>query len=222
MSITTERSAIIVGPGRTFGRALVQRFLSEGFHVGIVGKRLLSEGAFGAIRAALPPDAPIATAMGDAARAGSLSGALGSVVRLLPPLAVLIYNACEPVPSGESPGWRDDVRRHLSVGVGGVYEAFEWATRFLSKNGESLPTVIFTGSASKDAPDPKPFAPVFSKRAQHLLWDALQPEAARAGIHLATVVIHGAVGIPPGPTPEAVAEAFWLAATDRSRTQWAV
>lgn len=221
MSVTTERSVIIVGPGRAFGLALVQRFLAEGFRVGIVGKRLLNEGAFAAVRAALPADTPIATATGDAACTGFLPGALGAVARQLPPVAAVIYNVREPSSGRLAEGGREDLHRPLAVNVAGAFDAFQWAVRHAS-SGALPPAVIFTGGDFKDRPDPERFALSFSKAALHLLWQHLQPEAAAVGIHLATVVIHGTVGTPPGPTPEAVAEAFWLAATDRARTQWAV
>jgi hypothetical protein len=217
MSVTTERSVIIVGPGRGCGLELAQAFSSAGFRLGLVGKR--SDGACRRIQCGLSTDIPLRVALADVGDPEKYLRALDDLMDALPPLAALVYGVRDPpsvrmastLPAGSGHG--------PSVAIAGISATVECLGRACATRSIPPPTIVLLrhidGYADPDRPRRSASDDAFLAAGQ-----LARPVAAQAGMHVATVDIWGGVGSLSGPSPQGVAECVLRAAADRSRFEW--
>jgi NAD(P)-dependent dehydrogenase (short-subunit alcohol dehydrogenase family) len=211
-----EKSALIVGAGRgvsgSFARVLVQ----HGYRV-----VLASRGA-GARAPDLADTVRIAC---DASEPQDVARLFDRIDAELPPPAVVLYN-----PSFRSRGPLvtldpEEVRRSLQVTAFGAFLVAQQAARRMLAQGSG--TLLFTGASAsvKGYAQSAPFA--MGKFALRGLVQSIARELAPQNVHVAHVIIDGAVrgsgyeeATPDSQLdPDAIAETMWQL-VEQPRTAW--
>ncbi len=179
------RGIIIVGPGRHFGLELVQRFLDEGYRVGVVARQ---ESSLVEMRDAA--GGPLVTAKADVADIVGFGAALIDVATRLGSVDGLIYNPKASLKASALTTVASDLERALSVNVTGAMIAVQTLLPWLEP---AAGTVVLTGGGYKDEQAPNKFALSVGKAGLHALYRALSQPLQRRGVRVKTVVIDGAV-----------------------------
>jgi NAD(P)-dependent dehydrogenase (short-subunit alcohol dehydrogenase family) len=211
-----ERSALIVGAGRgvsgSFARVLVQ----HGYRV------VLASRSAGAHAPDLADTVRIAC---DASEPQDVARLFDRIDAELPPPAVVLYN-----PSFRSRGTLvtldpEDVRRSLQVTAFGAFLVAQQAARRMLAQGSG--TLLFTGASAsvKGYAQSAPFA--MGKFALRGLVQSIARELAPQNVHVAHVIIDGAVrgsgyeeATPDSQLdPDAIAQTMWQL-VEQPRTAW--
>jgi NAD(P)-dependent dehydrogenase (short-subunit alcohol dehydrogenase family) len=211
-----EKSALIVGAGRgvsgSFARVLVQ----HGYRV------VLASRSAGARAPDLADTVRIAC---DASEPQDVARLFDRIDAELPPLAVALYN-----PSFRSRGPLvtldpEEVRRSLQVTAFGAFLVAQQAVRRMLAQGSG--TLLFTGASAsvKGYAQSAPFA--MGKFALRGLVQSIARELAPQNIHVAHVIIDGAVrgsgyeeATPDSQLdPDAIAQTMWQL-MQQPRTAW--
>lgn len=179
------RGIIIVGPGRHFGLELVQRFLDEGYQVGVVARH---ESTLAEMQGAA--DRPLVTAAADVSDIDGFGAALVDVAKRLGSVDGLIYNPKASMKASVLTTIAGDLERALSVNVTGAMVAVQTLLPWLEP---AAGAVVLTGGGYKDEQAPDKFALSVGKAGLHALYRALSQPLQRRGVRMKTVVIDGAV-----------------------------
>ena len=211
-----ENSALIVGAGRGISGAFARLLARNGYRVVLASRS-------GAARA--PELAEAARITCDASKVEDVARLFAQLDAELPPLAVVLYN-----PSYRSRGPLlsldpADVERALQVTAFGAFLMAQQAVRRLLAHGGG--TVLFTGASAsvKGYAESAPFA--MGKFALRGLAQSMARELAPKNIHVAHVIIDGAVrgsGYPEAAPdsqldPDAIAQTMWQL-IQQPRTAW--
>lgn len=211
-----EHSALIVGAGGGVSASFARVLASHGYRIALASRQA----------AARTPELP------DALRVACDASDPHDVARLferidveLPPLAVVLYN-----PSFRSRGplvdlVADDVQRSLQVTAFGAFLVAQQAARRMLRHGSG--TLLFTGASAsvKGYAQSAPFA--MGKFALRGLVQSIARELAPQNIHVAHLIIDGAVrgsGYPEATQdsqldPDAIAQTMWHL-VQQPRTAW--
>lgn len=215
-----SQTALIVGAGSGISASLARLLAARGYRVALASR------SGGQRTAALAEAARYAC---DASRPDAVRQLFERLDAELPPLSVLLYN-----PSFRSRGALvdldpDDVQQALQVTAYGAFLVAQQAARRMLAAGAG--TILFTGASAsvKGYAQSAPFA--MGKFALRGLAQSMARELAPANVHVAHVVIDGAVrgSHPPAATPDsqldpdAIAEAMWqLIRQPRSTWSWEI
>lgn len=211
-------SVIVVGAGPGLGVALARRFGREGMTVGLVGRRQRVLDELAEELAAEQIDAQGAAA--DVTDASGLVQALDALAKRFGPPDVLIYNAA----AGAAMGAPSEVPVELlmgvvSVGLGGLVTAVQWALPAMRERGSG--TILVTGSGIAVDPWVDAVALSVGKAAQRQFTHALHREVIDHGIQAVTVTIHGMLAPGGRFDPQVIAEEFWgVHARPRAEWEW--
>jgi NAD(P)-dependent dehydrogenase (short-subunit alcohol dehydrogenase family) len=209
----TTPVAIVVGAGPGLGAALARRFARGGCAVGLVARREASWApALAAIEAA---GGRGAGATGDVGDEASLLAALDRLARALGEPDALVYNA-----SGFDVGGALELdaaafERAWRVGCFGAFVAARRALPPMVARGRG--TLLFTGATASLRGGARFAAFAAGKFALRALAQSLAREVQPKGVHVAHVIVDGAIGragaAPPPPAaeldPDAIAETYW-------------
>jgi NAD(P)-dependent dehydrogenase (short-subunit alcohol dehydrogenase family) len=211
-----ERSALIVGAGSGVSGSFARVLASQGYRVALASRQA----------AARTPELPGALRIPcDASDPSDVARLFARLDAEMPPLAVVLYN-----PSFRSRGplvdlVADDVQRALQVTAFGAFLVAQQAARRMLARGSG--TLVFTGASAsvKGYAQSAPFA--MGKFALRGLAQSIARELAPQNIHVAHVVIDGAVrgsGYPETTPdsqldPEAIAQSMWQL-VQQPRTAW--
>ena len=211
-----EQCALIVGAGRGISGALARLLTQNGYRVALASRS-------GGERA---PELPGSMRFAcDASQADDVERLFARVDAELPPLSLVLYN-----PSYRSRGPLlsldpADVQRALQVTAFGAFLVARQAVRRLLARGGG--TVLFTGASAsvKGYAESAPFA--MGKFALRGLAQSMARELAPKNIHVAHVIIDGAVrgsGYPEAAPdsqldPDAIAQTMWQL-VQQPRTAW--
>lgn len=179
---------VLVGPGRHFGRALIERFLAEGFSVGVLSGR---QQTLDHLRVQLPAGAPVHFAQTDVTEPKRFQNTLREIVEGLGQLECLIYNAKVSVKAGGLATDLTELATSLSVNVTGALAAIQCATSLMKRSHK--PSIILTGGGYKDRPHPEKFALHVGKSGLHAVAKGLVDPLRLRGVQLQTVIIQGAI-----------------------------
>lgn len=177
-----DRSALIVGAGVGVSASFARVLASHGYRVALASRA----------PAARTPELPDALRMAcDVTDAQAVARLFERIDAELPPLAVVLYN-----PSFRSRGplvdlVADDVQRSLQVTAFGAFLVAQQAARRMLAQGSG--SLLFTGASAsvKGYAQSAPFA--MGKFALRGLVQSIARELAPQNIHVAHVVIDGAV-----------------------------
>jgi NAD(P)-dependent dehydrogenase (short-subunit alcohol dehydrogenase family) len=211
-----DRSALIVGAGVGVSASFARVLASHGYRVALASRAA----------AARTPELPDALRMAcDVTDAQAVARLFKRIDAELPPLAVVLYN-----PSFRSRGplvdlVADDVQRSLQVTAFGAFLVAQQAARRMLAQGSGA--LLFTGASAsvKGYAQSAPFA--MGKFALRGLVQSIARELAPQNIHVAHVVIDGAVrgsGYPETMPdsqldPDAIAQTMWQL-VQQPRTAW--
>jgi NAD(P)-dependent dehydrogenase (short-subunit alcohol dehydrogenase family) len=215
-----SQTALIVGAGSGISASLARLLASRGYRIALASRSgaQRTDGLSAAARFSC-----------DATRHDDVKQLFERLDAELPPLSVLLYN-----PSFRSRGALvdldpDDVQRALQVTAFGAFLVAQQAARRMLAAGGG--TILFTGASAsvKGYAQSAPFA--MGKFALRGLAQSMARELAPANVHVAHVVVDGAVrgSHPPAATqdsqldPEAIAETMWQLITQpRSAWSWEI
>jgi NAD(P)-dependent dehydrogenase (short-subunit alcohol dehydrogenase family) len=197
------RGAIVIGAGPGIGLAVARRFAREGLPVAAIARSAATVDATVAAVAAEGGTAAGFTA--DATDDAGLRAALDAAVARHGVPEVLVYNAARIRPDrpGELPA--ADLLATWAVNVGGAATAAaHLAPRMAAAGGG---TIVLTGGM------PEPVAAYASlslgKAGVRTLAALLAEEHGPAGIHVATVTVHGPVAPGTRFDPDEIADRYW-------------
>jgi NAD(P)-dependent dehydrogenase (short-subunit alcohol dehydrogenase family) len=215
-----SKAALIVGAGSGISASFTRVLVENGYRVALASRS----------RAQRTPGVPDALRIAcDASNPDEVARLFARLDLELPPLSIVLYN----------PGFRtrgplvdlapDDVQKALQVTAFGAFLVAQQAARRMLKQGSGC--ILFTGASAsvKGYAQSAPFA--MGKFALRGLAQSMARELAPQNIHVAHVIIDGAVrgsGYPePTPDsqldPEAIAQTFWqLAQQPRSAWSWEI
>ncbi len=211
-----EHSALIVGAGSGVSASFARVLAANGYRLVLASRKA----------AARTPELADALRIAcDATDSADVARLFARIDAEVPPLAVVLYN-----PSFRSRGPlvdldADDVQRSLQVTAFGAFLVAQQAARRMLAQGRG--TMLFTGASAsvKGYAQSAPFA--MGKFALRGLAQSIARELAPQNIHVAHVVIDGAVrgsGYPETTPdsqldPAAIAQAMWQL-VQQPRTAW--
>jgi len=218
------RTVLVVGAGPGLGSAVARRFARDGARVAVAAR---------SVEKLLPLEQEIgAKAFAcDAADPDSVARLFESVGAALGDPEVVVFNA-----NGRARGplidlSPSDVERMLAVSAFGGFLVSQQAARRMLPHGRGI--ILLTGASAsvKGFAQSAPFA--MGKFALRGLAQSMARELSPRGIHVAHVIIDGAIRPPghtPDPTrpdamlePDAIAETYFqLAAQPRSAWTWEI
>lgn len=215
-----EHSALIVGAGGGVSASFARVLASHGYRIALASRQA----------AARTPELPDALRMAcDASDPHDVARLFERIDAELPPLAVVLYN-----PSFRSRGplvdlVADDVQRSLQVTAFGAFLVAQQAARRMLRHGSG--TLLFTGASAsvKGYAQSAPFA--MGKFALRGLVQSIARELAPQNIHVAHLIIDGAVrgsGYPEATQdsqldPDAIAQTMWhLVRQPRTAWSWEI
>lgn len=211
-----EHSALIVGAGSGVSAAFARVLAANGYRLVLASRKAAARtaGLDDALRIAC-----------DAADSGDVARLFARIDAEAPPLGVVLYN-----PSFRSRGplvdlVAEDVQRSLQITAFGAFLVAQQAARRMVAQGSG--TMLFTGASAsvKGYAQSAPFA--MGKFALRGLAQSIARELAPQNIHVAHVVIDGAVrgsGYPEATPdsqldPAAIAQTMWQL-VQQPRTAW--
>lgn len=183
------KSLLLIGPGRYFGKEILQRFAVEGVKVGFISQQ---EAVASSLRESLrAEEVEVDYELADITNAEELTTAIHNLCSRLDNLSYFVYNPkFSPKGSGLEVS-TDDFHKSLQVNVLGATVAIQAALPHMRKAQD--PQIILTGGGYKDKPDPNKFALSVGKASLHTVGEALKEPLAEESISLKTVVIDGYV-----------------------------
>jgi NAD(P)-dependent dehydrogenase (short-subunit alcohol dehydrogenase family) len=215
-----DKGALIFGAGSGISGAFARLLSAQGYRVALASRSAAARAPemAGALRVAC-----------DAAQPDQVTGLFAQLDAELPPLAVVLYN-----PSYRTRGplidlAADDVQKSLQVTAFGAFLVAQQAARRMLGQGGGC--ILFTGASAsvKGYAQSAPFA--MGKFALRGLAQSMARELAPRNVHVAHIVIDGAVrGSHPEPAmpdgqlePEAIAQTMWqLLQQPRSAWSWEI
>ena len=203
--------AVIIGAGPGIGTSVARRFAAAGMPVGLISRTAASVDAARAAVAAAGVTVACATA--DAGQDDELTAALDTLTGQLGVPEALIYNA--GLIRHDRPGELDREQHFAAYAInvlGAMTAAVHLAPAMAEAGGG---TILLTGGMPE--PDPAVTSLSLGKAAARALTKLLASEYGPAGLHVATVIVGGAVA-PGGPyDPDRIAGHYWRLHTQPPR-----
>jgi NAD(P)-dependent dehydrogenase (short-subunit alcohol dehydrogenase family) len=209
-----DRVAIVAGVGPGLGAALVRKFASENYSVGIFAR---SSEFIGKLAARIGRNAVAIPT--DVSNPNQVAAAFAEVRQQLGPVEILVMNASGSIGEGLMETTPEQFERSWRVGVCGAFLCAREAVLDMLERGAGA--IIFTGATSSVRGRGGAIAFSSAKFALRGLAQSLAVELWPKDIHVAHVVIDGVIDTPqvrkrykpagnePLLKPEAIAEAYW-------------
>ena len=210
-----SQTLLVVGAGPGIGTATARRFAREGYRVGLVAR---DRERLQAIAEQLRDDgADVSTATADASSPAELTTALHQLrevngdptVALFSPLPSL--SLIKPVLETSA----DDLGAALALNVVGAAATARAVAPAMVRSGTG--TLLFTTGSGAVRPSPERAASTVTTAAESAYAQLLQEALAVHGVHVAHLVICGAVGPGLKHEPAAVADELWRRHIHRDR-----
>ena len=207
-----EATTLIVGPGRYFGRAIIDEFARLTTHVLLVSRtpeRLadLAKSPFG-------DDVEVSTLAADVRKPEEFEQLLTDALSNLPALRFAVYNVKD---SPKGPALRVDVRDFGAALNSNITGALSMVRVSVEAAGPEGVACVLTGGGFKDQPDATRLALSVSKAGLHSLTVGLNAALLQRSSSIKTLVIDGVVRDQGPILPTDVAKAMVRLATDRRK-----
>lgn len=215
-----DKTALIVGAGSGISASFARLLDANGYRIALASRSAATR--------AEQPAAALRIAC-DASKPDDVARLFARLDAELPPLAVLLYNPSYRTRGPLTELAADDVQKSLQVTAFGAFlVAQQAARRMLAQGGGGI---VFTGASAsiKGYAQSVPFA--MGKFALRGLAQSMARELAPQNIHVAHVIIDGAVrgSHPPAAMPDsqldpdAIAQSMWqLLQQPRSAWSWEI
>ena len=195
--------AIIIGAGPGIGLSVARRFAREGLPVGVIARSASTVDA--ALSALADANVETHKALADAADEWGLRTALAELVAQLGVPDALIYNAA--IIQADRVG-ELDVAQHMHAWAVNVVGAITAASHLLPRMVEAgHGTYVITGGMPTAIPDVTSLS--LGKAGVRGLTELLATQFTPAGVHVATVTVHGAVAPGTAFDPDDIADHYW-------------
>jgi NAD(P)-dependent dehydrogenase (short-subunit alcohol dehydrogenase family) len=176
-------AVIGVGPGN--GEALARRFSADGYAVALLARR-------GELTAQLANELPLARAYAcDVADAGSVDVAFRRLRSDMGDVDVLVFNAGSGVWGTIEEVSPEDFERSWRVNTFGLFLTARQAIPAMRRRGQGAIIVIGATASRRGVAGTAAFAP--AKMAQRGLTESMARHLWPAGIHVALIIVDGAV-----------------------------
>ncbi|ONK74215.1 uncharacterized protein A4U43_C03F3980 [Asparagus officinalis] len=223
MSTPTSSKGIaaVVGVGPNLGRSVARKFAQEGYTVAILARDLEKLSKY-ADEIAREAKAQVFAIRIDCSDSKSLREAFEGVLSL-GFVEVLVYNACHPVESSPPTRFADvtveSFEKAMAVSAVGAFHCAQQVIPLMVERGKG--TIIFTGSSASITGFAGYYELSCGKFALRGLSQCLAREFQASGIHIAHVVLDGAISassersstvdqsMDGSMNPDALAQAYW-------------
>ena len=224
MSVTPYRRALIVGAGPGLGASLARAFAGEcGMRVAVVARRREPLEAMAAETGAMPLVADASNAAGVDALFEAAALALGGAPD------VVVYNASQRVRGSFVEVDAEEVARAIDVTAVAAFRVAQQAVRRMLPDRHGA--VLFTGASAGVKGFSRSAAFAMGKFALRGLAQSMARELAPQGIHVAHIVVDGAIRTVHAPDdgqdvhldPDAIAATYvYLLEQPRSVWSWEI
>lgn len=205
---------VLIGPGKHFGSELIKRFAAEDIPVVALATSLSSVER---LRSQLSDtDVSFDHEICDVRDERDLTLKLHRIKAKYGHISCLIYNPKISIKSCGLGTTTSDLSESLNVNVIGALTVIQAAVELMEPYSGA--SIILTGGGFKDKPDINRFSLSVGKSGLHGLARSLARPVARRGIHLKTIVIDGYVRQGSTLQPSDVAEAFWAAHKNNTKS----
>jgi NADP-dependent 3-hydroxy acid dehydrogenase YdfG len=196
---------VIIGAGPGMGLAVARRFASAGYDIGLIGR---DAGKTEELAGTLEREgAQVGWAAVDVADAPELTAVLRRMTEHTGRLDVLLFNPSAFRACTATQVTAADLLADLAVGTAPLLTAVQAVLPLLRE--QHTGTVLATGSGAADTPSPGAASLGPQKAALRSLVQELAVELGAAGIHVATVTVHGNLKEGTPFAPSLIAETFF-------------
>jgi NADP-dependent 3-hydroxy acid dehydrogenase YdfG len=195
---------IIVGAGPGVGAATARRFAAAGYDIGLIARN--PERLKALAESLSKGGAQVGWASAEVSDEAALGDVLRRMTKQTGRLDVLLYNAVSYRAAPATELSAQDLLTDLAIGTTSLLTAVHAVLPVLRE--QHTGTIIATGSAVADNPNPAAASLGVQKAALRNLVQALSCELTPEGIHVATVTIYGAIAEGTPFAPSAIAEIF--------------
>ena len=197
-----DKLFLCLGAGPGIGLRTTLRFAREGFHPVLAARSVDKlDRLAGIIREATGRE--VTTVIADTA---DCTGLAALAKRFGAATHVLHYNAAMMRAKPWHEITPEDFVHELQVDIAGAFAAIRAFAPFMKKRGAG--TILLTGGGFALAPAPDFLGLSIGKAGVRCLAQALFPELAKDGVHIASVTVTKAVDAAAGD-PERIADMFW-------------
>ena len=184
----TPKVCAVVGIGPGIGEAIARRFSAEGYAVALLARR-------DDLTARLAAELPGARAYAcDVADAASVAAAFAGIRADLGEVDVLVHNAGSGVWGDIESVSPEDFERAWRVNALGLFLTAREVIPAMKRRGEGAIVVIGATASRRGVAGTAAFAP--AKMAQKGLAESMARHLGPAGVHVALIIVDGAVGGP--------------------------
>lgn len=194
---------LIIGVGPGIAASVARRFAGAGHPVGLISRTRASLEPVASAVAAL--GSRVATRTADAGQETELIAGIDHVIAELGLPDVVVYNA--GAIRADRPGQLDQPQHqdaHAVNVLGALTTAAHLAPKLAANSGG---TIIITGGMPKPVPGMVSLS--LGKAGVRALTELLAQEYGPAGVHVATVTVHGTVAPHTRFDPDRIAEHYW-------------
>jgi NADP-dependent 3-hydroxy acid dehydrogenase YdfG len=196
---------VIVGAGPGMGMAVARRFAAAGYDIGLIGRHAHEvEELAGTLEG---EGASVGWGAVDVADAAELTAVLRRITEHTGRIDVLLVNQSVYRGCSATQLTAEQLLADLAVGTAPLLTAVQAVLPLLLE--QHTGTVLATGSAAADSPDPGAASLGPQKAALRNLVQALAVELAPEGIHVATVTVRGVLKEGTPFAPSHIADRFF-------------
>ncbi len=224
MTTENRKVAVVAGVGPGLGAALVRKFSSEGYAIGMLAR---SEESLSTIAQSLPGDGPFKTVATDLSDPQAVAAAFETIISALGPPDVLVNHASAASWNGIMDSTPKEFEMSWRVSVLAAFHCSRAVIPGMLATGSG--SILFTGATSSVRGRDGAVAFSSAKFGSRGLADAMARELWPQGIHVAHIIVDGLIGTSgerkkhpseqdePMLDPDAMAESYWhLVKQDRS------
>lgn len=208
MTKSIQKSLLLVGPGKHFGRDIIRKFSSEGWKIGVISQ---NQDKLDELESFLSTEGiSIVPHSADVKSLSDMKNAIQKISEDISTFSCVIFNVKMSIAGSCLTINPEEFTDALTSNVTGAINTIQSVKPFLGSNA----SIIFTGGGYKDQPDPEKLALSVSKAALHNVYLAAKQTLRNEGISVKTVVIDGVVRENGPLYPQDVANLFWNAHHD--------
>lgn len=226
MNSGSRKVAVVAGVGPGLGAALVRKFSSQGYAVGMLAR---SEESLAAISQSMPGKGPILPVVTDLSRPETVASAFETINSELGAAHILVNHASAASWKSIMDSTAEEFENEWRVAVMGAFHCSRAVIPGMLAAGSG--SILFTGATSSIRGRRGSVGFSSAKFGLRGLADSMARELWPQGIHVAHIVVDGLIDKPgvrseyqpagdePMLNPDAMAESYWHLVT-QDRSSW--